>query len=219
MSTATPMRCSDAFALFTSRGVRSSPAVSGASRATTTHVRLLRAPPPSTSSAAALDANGGTSRAAALLRGTRSHAAAFHQRTSFIGAPTSSSPSSVDASSSSSSDAAASSSCSSSRTPSSSKNEASSSHQLITFFRFAEVADPMGEVEVHHAYIAANGLELRGRIYINEQGINAQISGRGTDSERYARWVESRPAFAGMRVSVYPVDAQVCPCPQTRQVV
>jgi predicted sulfurtransferase len=56
-----------------------------------------------------------------------------------------------------------------------------SAHQLITFFRFAKIADPTQELEEHHAYIAAHDLELRGRIYLNEQGINAQMSGRGTD--------------------------------------
>ena len=80
-------------------------------------------------------------------------------------------------------------------------------HQLITFFRFTELKDPNAEVEAHHAYIAENGLELRGRIYVNEQGINAQMSGKGTDGETYARWVESRPGFCGMRISVYPTDA------------
>lgn len=82
-------------------------------------------------------------------------------------------------------------------------------HQLITFFTFCDVADPHGEVEAHHAFIEANDLELRGRIYINEQGINAQMSGRGTDGERYAEWVKSR--LGDFRVSVYPVDAQAHP--------
>jgi hypothetical protein len=36
--------------------------------------------------------------------------------------------------------------------------------------------------EAHLAYIAAHDLELRGRIYLNEQGINAQMSGRGFTS-------------------------------------
>ena len=36
-------------------------------------------------------------------------------------------------------------------------------HQLITFFRFTELKDPNAEVEAHHAYIAENGLEIRGR--------------------------------------------------------
>ena len=86
-----------------------------------------------------------------------------------------------------------------------------SSHQLLTFFCFTRVPDYEQELEDHRAFIAANDLELRGRIYINQQGINAQMSGRGTDGETYARWVESRAHFNGMRVSVYPVNEQAHP--------
>ena len=39
----------------------------------------------------------------------------------------------------------------------------------------------------HHAFIEENGLEIRGRIYINQQGINAQMSGRGEDGETVLR--------------------------------
>ena len=85
------------------------------------------------------------------------------------------------------------------------------SHQLLTFFCFTRVPDHEQELEDHRAFIAANDLELRGRIYINQQGINAQMSGRGTDGETYARWVESREHFNGMRVSVYPVNEQAHP--------
>ena len=86
-----------------------------------------------------------------------------------------------------------------------------SSHQLITFFCFTEVPDYEAELAEHRAFVEENGLEIRGRIYINQQGINAQMSGQGTDGERYARWVESRPHFNGMRVSVYPTHEQAHP--------
>ena len=86
-----------------------------------------------------------------------------------------------------------------------------SSHQLLTFFCFTQVPNYEQELEDHRAFIAENDLELRGRIYINQQGINAQMSGRGTDGEMYARWVESRPHFNGMRISVYPVNEQAHP--------
>jgi predicted sulfurtransferase len=85
------------------------------------------------------------------------------------------------------------------------------SHQLLTFFCFTQVPDYEKELEDHRAFIAENNLELRGRIYLNQQGINAQMSGRGTDGEKYARWVESREHFNGMRISVYPVDEQAHP--------
>lgn len=84
-------------------------------------------------------------------------------------------------------------------------------HQLITFFCFTQVPDYEAEVAEHRAFVEENGLELRGRIYINQQGINAQMSGKGTDGERYARWVESRPHFNGMRISVYPTHEQAHP--------
>ena len=38
---------------------------------------------------------------------------------------------------------------------------------------------------------------------MNEQGINAQLSGYGGDAVAYADWVTSDPRFAGTRVSVY----------------
>lgn len=84
-------------------------------------------------------------------------------------------------------------------------------YQLITFFRFAAIEDPVAEVERHRAHIERRGWELRGRIYVNEQGINAQMSGRGREGEEYAQWVESDARFAGMRISVYPMDAQAHP--------
>ena len=37
------------------------------------------------------------------------------------------------------------------------------------------------------------------------------MSGRKRDGEAYARWVESDPRFSGMRISVYPADAQAHP--------
>jgi predicted sulfurtransferase len=46
--------------------------------------------------------------------------------------------------------------------------------------------------------------DIKGRIYINEQGINAQLSGGGNDALAYAQWVtEGDARFQGTRVSVY----------------
>ena len=210
MSTPTSMRCSPAFALFArSRGVRAAAIGVSATRVATTtatHSRCnhVRPPPPTSSSSGVLNAKGVSSRVAGV-RGIRHRAAASRRRVVAL-----------RVSASSSEDALQTSSPSPSPSPSPSGDAAatrasSSSHQLITFFRFTEVKDAMREVEEHHAYIAENDLELRGRIYINEQGINAQMSGRGTDGERYARWVESRPGFKGMRISIYPVDEQAHP--------
>ena len=57
-------------------------------------------------------------------------------------------------------------------------------HQIIT--------DPYEEVELQRDFIRKINLDLRGRIYMNEQGINAHMSGRGTDGETYVGWVASK---------------------------
>ena len=45
----------------------------------------------------------------------------------------------------------------------------------------------------HRAALA--GLDVRGRIYVSSQGINAQYSGSAGDACQYARWVEAQPGF------------------------
>jgi predicted sulfurtransferase len=53
--------------------------------------------------------------------------------------------------------------------------------------------------------------DIKGRIYVNEQGINAQLSGYGNDAVAYAEWVTSDPRFEGTRVSVYDAPAHSFP--------
>lgn len=40
-----------------------------------------------------------------------------------------------------------------------------------------------------------DGLDIRGRIFITPQGINAQYSGPEADAVKYAQWVEQQPHF------------------------
>lgn len=52
------------------------------------------------------------------------------------------------------------------------------------------------------------GKEVRGRIYISEQGINAQYGGLRRDAEGYARWLaDTQPLF---KVAVVPTEAVAC---------
>lgn len=52
------------------------------------------------------------------------------------------------------------------------------------------------EVVEHKRF--AQGLDLKGRIYISWQGINAQFSGTKEDAHAYTEWVTSRPGFSGL---------------------
>ena len=52
------------------------------------------------------------------------------------------------------------------------------------------------DLQVYRQHRAAlNGLDVRGRIYISPQGINAQYSGPEADALQYAQWVERQPEF------------------------
>lgn len=52
------------------------------------------------------------------------------------------------------------------------------------------------EWQVYRQHKAAlSGLDVRGRIYISPQGINAQYSGPEADAVQYAQWVERQPEF------------------------
>ena len=85
-------------------------------------------------------------------------------------------------------------------------------YQLVTFYCLVPLADSHAEVARHRAWIAAQAPSIRGRIYLCEQGINAQLSGLGQDAESYARWATGEGApFSGARVSVYPVREQAFP--------
>lgn len=37
--------------------------------------------------------------------------------------------------------------------------------------------------------------DIRGRIYVSSQGINAQYSGPSRDADAFAEWIKGRPGF------------------------
>lgn len=98
-------------------------------------------------------------------------------------------------------------------------------HKLVTFYCLTALADPNAEVLRHKAFCqvchfvrvplctprpdrtprcaCAQARDIRGRIYINEQGINAQLSGGGESAVEYAEWVKSDERFKAVRFSVY----------------
>lgn len=82
-------------------------------------------------------------------------------------------------------------------------------YRLVTFYALCDVSDPHAVVAAHREWAASR--DLRGRIYVSEQGINAQLSGGGTDADDYAGWVKRDERFAGARVSSYACDAHAFP--------
>ncbi|KAF7069728.1 hypothetical protein CFC21_075312 [Triticum aestivum] len=73
---------------------------------------------------------------------------------------------------------------------------------VVTFYKLAPVEDPRAEVAAHLHFL--QGRDIHGRIYMNEQGINAQYSGPRKDAMAYADWLRTDPRFSDILVQVSP---------------
>ncbi|XP_073134382.1 rhodanese-like domain-containing protein 8, chloroplastic isoform X2 [Henckelia pumila] len=73
---------------------------------------------------------------------------------------------------------------------------------VVNFYRFAFVEDPEMEVSKHLSFM--QGRDIRGRIYLNEQGINAQYSGPAKDAMAYVNWVREDHRFSDILVQLSP---------------
>ncbi|OEL19298.1 Rhodanese-like domain-containing protein 8, chloroplastic [Dichanthelium oligosanthes] len=73
---------------------------------------------------------------------------------------------------------------------------------VVTFYKFVPLEDPRAEVASHLHFL--QGRDIHGRIYLNEQGINAQYSGPRKDAVAYADWVKKDHRFCDMLVQTSP---------------
>ncbi|KAG2544305.1 rhodanese-like domain-containing protein 8, chloroplastic isoform X2 [Panicum virgatum] len=76
---------------------------------------------------------------------------------------------------------------------------------VVTFYKFVPLEDPRAEVASHLHFL--QGRDIHGRIYLNEQGINAQYSGPRKDAAAYADWVKKDHRFHDMLVQTSPALA------------
>ncbi|KAI8528584.1 hypothetical protein RHMOL_Rhmol12G0159300 [Rhododendron molle] len=87
---------------------------------------------------------------------------------------------------------------------------------VVNFYHFVSIEDPDDEVAKHLAFL--QGLDIRGRIYVNEQGFNAQcpisvgdvglaalqFSGPLKDALAYVKWLREDHRFSGVLFQVSP---------------
>lgn len=71
---------------------------------------------------------------------------------------------------------------------------------VVNFYHFVFIEDAEAQVAKHHTFL--KGLDIRGRIYVNEQGINAQYSGPSRDAVAYVEWIRADDKFANMLVQI-----------------
>ncbi|XP_050219233.1 rhodanese-like domain-containing protein 8, chloroplastic [Mercurialis annua] len=73
---------------------------------------------------------------------------------------------------------------------------------VVNFYRFVSISDPKAEVAKHLAFL--KDLDIYGRIYLNEQGINAQYSGPSKDAVAYVEWIKEDLRFCDIEVQISP---------------
>ncbi|KAL6973657.1 Rhodanese-like domain-containing protein 8, chloroplastic [Sarracenia purpurea var. burkii] len=73
---------------------------------------------------------------------------------------------------------------------------------VVNFYRFVSIEDPEEEVAKHLSFL--QGLDIHGRIYLNEQGINAQYSGPLRDALAYVKWLRKDHRFSDVLFQISP---------------
>ncbi|KAI5382409.1 variant 2 [Lathyrus oleraceus] len=84
--------------------------------------------------------------------------------------------------------------------------EASSSRDfvVVNFYHFVFIKNPQQLVAKHLSFLESEGLDIHGRIYLNEQGINAQYSGPSKDAITYVNWIKEDTRFSDILLQITP---------------
>ncbi|KAI8112942.1 hypothetical protein M9434_004261 [Picochlorum sp. BPE23] len=81
---------------------------------------------------------------------------------------------------------------------------------VVNFYHLVDIVDPDEVISRHKEYLEDK--EVKGRIYISEQGINAQFGGVTEDAVGYAEWlIANEPNFDTLEYSVDPVETHMFP--------
>ncbi|KAM3702965.1 hypothetical protein ACJW31_04G062400 [Castanea mollissima] len=80
------------------------------------------------------------------------------------------------------------------------ESDAETEFVVVNFYRFVFIKDPAAEVARHLSFL--KDLDIHGRVYLNEQGINAQYSGPAKDALLYVEWLREDDRFSDMLVQI-----------------
>ena len=83
--------------------------------------------------------------------------------------------------------------------------------KVVTFYWLTDVVDYEEVVALHRQWVADRAYDVRGRIYINQQGINAQLSAPADQAVEYAQWVTQVRLLNSSHSSGTPVGWGVLP--------
>lgn len=71
---------------------------------------------------------------------------------------------------------------------------------IIAYYVFTPIEDPTGEVKRHQKFL--ENKDIKCRIYISNQGINAQMSGSKIDAQIYLEWVKQDLRFKEIQFKI-----------------
>lgn len=80
---------------------------------------------------------------------------------------------------------------------------------VLAFYHFTLIPNPHQEVVAHKSFF--ENKDLTSRIYISEQGINGQMSGKQQDAEAYMDWLRSNPLFKSVQFKIHHYHENVFP--------
>lgn len=80
---------------------------------------------------------------------------------------------------------------------------------VVSFYKFVRIEDPDEEVAKHQSFL--QGRDIHGRIYMSQQGINAQYSGPSLDALAYANWVKKDARFDDILAQISPSSGHAFP--------
>lgn len=72
---------------------------------------------------------------------------------------------------------------------------------VIAYYIFTPIEDPILEIKKHKVF--CKNRDMRGRIYISEEGINAQLSGAKEDAKAYMEWLKLDERFKGIEFKLH----------------
>lgn len=75
-------------------------------------------------------------------------------------------------------------------------------YKVLAYYSIQHIETPMKEVALHKKFLSDR--DFKGRIYISEQGINGQSSGRSDHADEYMAWMAER--FQNMTFKVHRAD-------------
>lgn len=82
-------------------------------------------------------------------------------------------------------------------------------YSIIAYYKYVDIEDPKRVVKDHKRFLRE--LDVRARIYIAYNGINAQMSMAEEDAKLYTDWLVQDPCFANIEFKIDPYHEHVFP--------